>query len=472
MSALVWFRSDLRTDDNTALYNALLDHKKVAAVFYATPQQWAAHDMAAVRGEFIWRNLVELRAALEKINVPLIVRVVPQFTDIAADLTQLLSELDCRAVFANREYAINESRRDAAIAKTLDALDVGWRVFDDTTLLLPGSVRTQQGQPFKVFTPFKRALIELIGDGAIGCMASTRKAESWFAAPELPAYPYLTSTIAAEQWPAGEKAAAQRLRKFIQTQLHDYKNQRDFPAEAGTSVLSPYLAQGVISVRRCAEAALAANGGQWQGGDEGASTWLNELLWREFYTHVLALFPRVSINKPMRRETEAVTWRNDVDEFAAWCEGRTGFPLVDAAMRQLNSTGWMHNRLRMVTAMFLSKYLLLDWRMGERYFMQHLIDGDLAANNGGWQWSASTGTDAAPYFRLLSPLRQMQRFDADARFCKAYLPELRALDPKIIAQPGHRELLAVGYPPPLVDTKFARERVLQAFANAKMDFVE
>lgn len=467
MSALVWFRSDLRTDDNTALDHALREHKQVAAVFYATPQQWAEHDMAAVRGEFIWRNLAELRAALAQINVPLVVRVVPRFADIATDLTQFVSEIGCRAVFANREYAINEVRRDAAIAKTLDALEIDCRLFDDATLLPPGAVRTQQAQPFKVFTPFKRALVELIGVGAIDCRASTRTAAPWFAAPALPPYPYLKATIAAEQWPAGEHAAAQRLREFIRTRLHDYNTYRDFPADAGTSSLSPYLAQGVISVRRCVEAALAVNGGQWQGGDEGAAAWLNELIWREFYTHVLALFPRVSCHQPLRSETEAVVWRNDAGDFAAWCEGRTGFPLVDAAMRQLNSTGWMHNRLRMVSAMFLSKYLLLDWRLGERYFMQQLIDGDLAANNGGWQWSASTGTDAAPYFRLLSPVRQMQRFDAEARFCKTYLPELRALTPKIIAQPGHPDLLAAGYPPPLVDPKFARERVLQAFASAK-----
>lgn len=467
MPALMWFRSDLRVDDNTALYNAVLDHGKVAAVYYATPRQWSEHDMASVRGEFIWRNLESLRQALEKINIPLIVRCVPRFADIKTDLPSLIRELNCRSVFVNREYAVNEIRSDQTIAKMLAAMDVRWRSFDDATLLPPGSVRTQQGQPFKVFTPFKRTLIEHIGDGAVGCLTLPRKAKPWFAAPPLPDYPYRKSTVAPTLWPAGEKAAGKRLHEFIEQRLIAYKDQRDIPAENGTSVLSPYLAQGIISVRRCAEAALAVNGGQWQGGDEGAATWLNELIWREFYLHVLAQFPRVAMNRPLRVETEAVRWRRDEREFSAWCEGRTGFPLVDAAMRQLNTTGWMHNRLRMVTAMFLSKYLLLDWRMGERYFMQHLIDGDLAANNGGWQWSASTGTDAVPYFRLLSPVRQMQRFDTDAKFCKHYLPELRNIDAKIIAQPGHPDLLRAGYPAPLVDVKFARERVLHAFAQAK-----
>ncbi len=204
MSALVWFRSDLRTDDNTALDHALREHNQVAAVFYATPQQWAEHAMAAVRGEFIWRNLAELRAMLAQINVPLVVRVVPRFADIAADLTQLISEIGCRAVYANREYAINEVRRDAAIAHTLAALDISWRLFEDATLLPPGSVRTQQAQPFKVFTPFKRVLIELVGDGVIDCVAVTRTAAPWFAAPALPPYPYFSSTIDTAQWPAGE----------------------------------------------------------------------------------------------------------------------------------------------------------------------------------------------------------------------------------------------------------------------------
>ena len=467
MSALVWFRNDLRIDDNAALYNALLEHRKVAAIFYATPQQWAEHDMAAVKGEFLWRNLAALRERLDKINVPLQVRCLADYADIEADLCKVVRELNCSAVFCNREYAINEQRRDLAIENRCAREGVGWRSFHDATLLPPGAVLTRQGQPFKVFTPFRRALIDLIGDGAIGCLNSSRKAAAWFAAAPLPVYPYRASHIAAALWPAGEAAAVQRLKKFIEQRIDSYRIQRDFPGVEGTSELSPYLALGVISVRRCIEAALMVNGGQWSGGNEGAATWLNEIIWREFYLHVLAQFPQVGMHRPLRSETAAVAWRREPAEYSAWCEGRTGFPLVDAAMRQLNTTGWMHNRLRMVTAMFLSKYLLLDWRMGERYFMQHLIDGDLAANNGGWQWSASTGTDAAPYFRLLSPVRQMQRFDVEASFCKRYLPELRDIDAKLIAQPGHPDLLRAGYPAPIVDLKFARERVLQAFAQAK-----
>jgi deoxyribodipyrimidine photo-lyase len=465
MTALVWFRSDLRVDDNTALREALNAHQQVAAVFYATPEQWRAHDMAPVKAEFIWRNLTCLRSELEKINVPLFVRNVAKFTDVAADMLLLAGELASVAVYANREYAFDEQRRDEAVTRQLDTLDIPLYIYNDATMLPPGSVRTQNGQPYKVYTPFRRALLNTLGSGAIKGTALRLTAQCWRAPPPLPAYPYAASTVAADLWPAGEQYAARRLQAFLAQKITAYKEQRDLPGIDGTSGLSPYLALGVISVRRCVEAAQAIAVEPWQDGASGVGCWLNELIWREFYWHVLAQFPRVSKNLPLRRETEHVPWRRDADEFARWCNGTTGFPLIDAALRQLQQTGWMHNRLRMVTAMFLCKYLLLDWRWGERYFMQHLIDGDLAANNGGWQWSASTGTDAVPYFRLLSPVRQAERFDADATFCKKFLPELRKLPAKIILQPGHSLLLEAGYPAPMVDLKFARGRALDAFSH-------
>jgi deoxyribodipyrimidine photo-lyase len=420
--------------------------------------------MAPVRGEFLWRTLASLRGELAKRQVPLLVRQVPLFADVAADLAALTAELQIDAVYANREYAIDEQRRDAAVQQTLATSAIQWHVYDDATLLQPGSVRTLQGQPYKVYTPFRRAVLKLLGDGVLDCQATPRKAERWFEAPALPPYPYETSTVDPKSWPAGEVAAARRLRDFLADRVRDYKVRRDQPAETGTSGLSPYLALGAISVRRCVEAALAVTAGD-AASAAGAGTWIDELLWREFYIHVLAEFPRVAMHRPLRRETAAVPWRNSAVELAHWCEGRTGYPLIDAAQRQLLETGWMHNRLRMVVAIFLCKYLLLDWRLGERHFMRHLIDGDLAANNGGWQWCASTGTDAVPYFRLLSPVRQAERFDADARFCKRFLPGLRALPARIILQPGHPQLLETGYPAPMVDLAFARGRALDAFGG-------
>jgi deoxyribodipyrimidine photo-lyase len=464
MTALVWFRNDLRVDDNTALHAALNAGGRVAAVFYATTAQWALHDMAPVRGEFLWRTLECLRGELAALSVPLLVRQVPLFEDVATDLAELAAELRIDTVYANREYAIDEQRRDTAVRQALAARAVDWRDYDDATLLPPRSVRTLQGNPYKVYTPFRRAVLKLLGDGVLACQAAPRPAERWLDAPALPPYPYEHATVDPHIWPAGEAAAAQRLQDFLAGPIRDYQTQRDFPALAGTSGLSPYLALGAISARRCAEAVLAVMAGD-AAGAQGAGTWLNELLWREFYIHVLAEFPRVAMHQPLRRETAALPWRHSPEELAHWCEGRTGYPLIDAAQRQLLETGWMHNRLRMLVAIFLCKYLLLDWRLGERHFMRHLIDGDLAANNGGWQWCASTGTDAVPYFRLLSPMRQAERFDADARFCKQFLPELRELPARVILQPGHPQLLATGYPAPMVDLAFARGRALDAFAG-------
>ena len=268
-------------------------------------------------------------------------------------------------------------------------------------------------------------------------------------------------------WPAGEDEAHERLARFTSEQIHYYQDERDLPAKPGTSQLSTYLAAGVLSPRQCLHAALGSNNGEFESGSPGVFTWVNELLWREFYKHVLVGFPRVSRHRAFKPETEYLPWRNAPTELAAWQEGRTGVPIVDAAIRQLLATGWMHNRLRMVVAMFLTKNLLIDWREGERFFMRHLIDGDLAANNGGWQWSASTGTDSVPYFRIFNPLSQSERFDPEGQFIKHWLPELAALNKKEVHNPASAGGLfgVADYPAPIVDLKKSRERALSAFKS-------
>ena len=268
-------------------------------------------------------------------------------------------------------------------------------------------------------------------------------------------------------WPAGEKEARRRLDTFADEQISYYKNERDFPAKPGTSQLSAYLAAGVVSPRQCLHAALQSNQGEFESGNIGAITWINELLWREFYKHILVGYPRVSRHRAFRPETEALAWRDAPEDLAAWKEGRTGFPIIDAAMRQLLETGWMHNRLRMVVAMFLTKNLLIDWREGERFFMHHLVDGDLAANNGGWQWSSSTGTDAAPYFRIFNPVTQSEKFDSEGVFIKHWLPELAELNKKEVHNPASRRwpVWRGRLPAPIVDLKKSRERALAAFQS-------
>jgi deoxyribodipyrimidine photo-lyase len=462
MSTVVWFRSDLRADDNSALAEAARDGGRVTGLFLLTPTQWRAHDWGARKQLFVWRHVLALRERLAALGIPLWVRLAPDFAHAPAAVASFAREQRATAVYANAEYAVNEAARDGLVAEALRAQGTAWRCLHDFTVLAPGSVRTQQGAPFKVFSPFRRAWLAQVRGEPVDCVAAPA-ARAAIEPPPLPHWEPPDATLDPDWWPIGEEAARARLADFVAHRLARYHEDRDVPALDGTSRLSPYLAIGALSVRRCIEAALAHNHGEWDSGSRGAQTWLSELVWREFYTHVLADFPRVSRNRPFRPETDAIAWREPGADFARWCEGRTGYPLVDAAMRQLGATGWMHNRLRMVTAMFLSKYLLIDWRHGERFFCEQLVDVELAANNGGWQWSASTGTDAAPYFRVLSPVRQAERFDADGAFVRRWLPELAALPAKVLLQPGHPMLLAAGYPEPLVELKGARERVLIAF---------
>ena len=268
-------------------------------------------------------------------------------------------------------------------------------------------------------------------------------------------------------WPAGEAAALKRLQAFLDNKVMEYSESRNIPILDGTSRISAYLALGIISPRRCILEALKLNKFEFAAGNNGICKWIDEIVWREFYRNIMHSFPRVSKNRPFNLLTEGISWRHNDDEFEAWKTGNTGLPLIDAAMRQLLNEGWMHNRLRMVVAMFFSKNLLHDWRLGEQYFMQNLIDGDFASNNGGWQWSASTGTDAAPYFRIFNPVTQSQNFDPEGLFIKSFVPELEHLTAKEIHLPSFDIFTKADYPKPIVDLKLSRQRAIDIFKNNK-----
>jgi len=457
---LHWFRSDLRLHDNRALAAAQAAGP-VAALYIATPEQWRKHDDAPIKRDWWRRNLQALEQELQALGIPLLCCEVPLYRDIPNLLARMLPALQLAALHCNREYPVNESRRDTAVAAACKTLGVGFHLYEDQILLPPESVMNKSGQPFKVFTPYGRTVRERLTDSVV------RSAAALVQQP-LPTLPTLqdSKTLAqlswpepephwAQLWPAGEKTTLARLDKFCAAAIASYKDTRDLPAADGTSKLSPALAAGVVSVRECWRRAS-----EWQEGI-GVQTWQNELLWREFYKHVMWHFPHVNKKMAWRDDVGHIPWRHDREEFALWCQGRTGIPIVDAAQRQLLHTGWMHNRLRMLSAMFLTKHLLIDWRWGEQWFMQHLIDGDFAANNGGWQWSASTGTDAAPYFRIFNPVTQSRRFDADGEFIRQYVPELAELDNDSIHEPGL--LRPAGYPAPMIDLGFGRERALNGF---------
>jgi len=468
MRQLIWFRTDLRVHDNTAL-TAAMRAGPTLAVFLISTGQWRAHDDAPCKVDFWLRNLIMLEAQLRQLNVPLLIRYAEHWSAAPGVLAALCREHAVNCVRVNDEYGINETRRDREVKAQLDGIGVTFHNHSDQLLFPPGSIRTRSDGYFQIFSQFRKVCYQRLHTALPERLSrpATQAASTISSDPIPTQVPGFASPDQALRalWPAGETAALARLSRFADEHLHDYGRQRDFPAHPGTSQLSPYLAAGVLSPRQCLHAALRGNQGEFETGSSGAVSWINELLWREFYKHILVGFAQVSRHRAFRTNTEALPWRQAPQELSAWQEGRTGFPLIDAAMRQLRATGWMHNRLRMVVAMFLSKNLLIDWREGERFFMRHLIDGDLSANNGGWQWSASTGTDAVPWFRLFNPITQSQRFDPDGRFIRQWLPELADLDNRSIHNPSAAGgLFGVdGYPLPIVDLAASRERALSAF---------
>ncbi|EPJ94334.1 MULTISPECIES: deoxyribodipyrimidine photo-lyase [Pseudomonas] len=467
---LIWLRTDLRHYDNTAL-SAAAKRGPTAAVYLISPEQWQAHDDAPCKVDFWLRNLRTLSDSLQQLNIPLLIRTAPTWDQASAVLLELCQQLDVQAVHVNEEYGINETRRDKEVAQSLEARGIEFHRYLDQLLFQPGSILTQSGSYFQVFSQFRRICYNRLHMALPRIVARPDSQAPLNIVPD--SIPESVSGFAAPSeslralWPAGEKEAQQRLAQFADEQIHFYQDERDLPAKPGTSQLSTYLAAGVISPRQCLHAALHSNNGEFESGSPGVFTWITELLWREFYKHILVGYPRVSRHRAFRPETEYLPWRNAPDELAAWKQGRTGFPIIDAAIAQLLETGWMHNRLRMVVAMFLTKNLLIDWREGERFFMQHLIDGDLAANNGGWQWSSSTGTDSVPYFRIFNPLTQSERFDPEGRFIKHWLPQLADLNKKQVHNPASIGGLfgVANYPAPMVNLSQSRERALSAFKS-------
>ncbi|MBA8864011.1 deoxyribodipyrimidine photo-lyase [Pantoea agglomerans] len=459
---LVWLRNDLRVNDNLALHAACRDSDaKVIALYLATPAQWQQHDMSPKQAAFIHASLLQVQRALAERGIELHYQACHAFSDSIDALLQFCAKQQVDQLFYNYQYEVNERQRDAEAEKRLDDAGVICQGFDDSLLLPPGSVQSGDRSMYKVFTPFSKAFVCRLQQGLPECVPAPK-------ASPIPAFDYPTEDFDQDLFPPGEAAALKRLRHFATQPVIDYPAKRDLPALDATSRLSVYLATGVLSPRQCLHRVLHEHPDALD--NSRAFTWLNELIWREFYRHLLVAWPALCRHKPFIDWTRNVEWQRNDAHFDAWKAGKTGYPIVDAAMRQMKALGWMHNRLRMITASFLVKDLLIDWREGERYFMQQLIDGDLAANNGGWQWAASTGTDAAPYFRIFNPTTQGERFDEKGDFIRHYLPELAGVpdsdihQPHVWAEKHHKKL---DYPAPIVDHKVARKKTLDAFERAK-----
>lgn len=486
-SVVMWFRTDLRMNDNRALEQASqLAHEMnipIIGLYIASPQDYKAHLKSSAKIDFIYRHLKCLRERLADLDIPLHVEEVPNRRDVPAKIRDLVSEWKARNVFANFEYEVDELRRDRKVLDTLHDVRVSFRLCHDTCIVEPGVLKSGSGNQYSVYSPWYRAWCRYVGDNRNCIRISERPSKNppvtreQFASlfdceiPELEigeCWNKNYKDTIYSLWPAGEDAAEERLAKFCESKITKYGDKRDLPAQAATSSLSPYLAVGSISPRTCIKAAEDQNTTRKIGaGSTGIQTWISEVAWRDFYRHILAHWPHVCMNKSFKLEYSNIEWSYNEENFKAWCEGRTGFPIVDAAMRQLNQTGWMHNRCRMVVASFLCKDLLIDWRMGERYFMEHLIDGDLASNNGGWQWSASSGADPQPYFRIFNPLLQSEKYDPDGTYIRTWVPELKNIKGKMVHDPYGRgastEAKKQGYPKPLVEHKAARDKALSVY---------
>ncbi|OHV11511.1 deoxyribodipyrimidine photo-lyase [Kushneria phosphatilytica] len=469
---LVWFRTDLRTIDHTALAHAA-EQGPVIGVIVRTLKQWRNHGHGANKLDFWQRGIGALAEQLKALRIPLEILDADTFDSTPTSLLKLARELQVEALHFNDEYGLNEQQRDRSVQAKFSEVGIAVHRYTDQVLFTPGTLKTGSGDYYSVFTPFLKAWLKQISATQLAQReAPTRQAPlSDVTTDQLPALPERDQTTSSirEFWPAGEEAAADRLASFLDARANHYKEYRDFPETAATSELSPYIALGMISPRQCINAAAARNHGHLGDGDKNLTSWISELVWREFYQHLLVGYPRLSRGEPYKLETRRVPWRDNDEDFSAWCEGRTGYPLVDAAMKQLTSRGWMHNRLRMVTAMFLTKHLLIHWHRGEQFFLKHLVDGELGSNNGGWQWAASTGTDAAPYFRIFNPTTQARRFDPEGEFIARYLPELADLSPRDRHDPKPQQRREIGYPDPIVDHRAARQRALDAFSSSSDD---
>ena len=474
--SLVWFRRDLRDYDHAALYYALSHSTQVYCAFIFDTnilnQLGDKHDR---RVEFIWESIKELKSALQQKGGDLIVLHGKAKTEIH----QLAKLLQVEAVFSNHDYEPDAIARDTYVADQLKNNGIAFHHFKDQVIFEKDEILSMTGKPYSVFTPYKNMWLKRINDfylkaypvdAYIKNLAKPDGRQDFGKLMSLESMGFERTNLAELRLPTGMSGAALLFTDF-ENRMQRYKDARDFPGIKGVSYLSVHLRFGTVSIRHLARTAT-------QTGGAGAETWLSELIWRDFYFQILHHHPHIAAGKAFKAEFESLPFPNNLDHFKAWCDGKTGYPLVDAAMRQLNSTGFMHNRLRMVAASFLVKDLLIDWRWGERYFAEKLIDFDFSANNGGWQWAASTGCDAQPWFRIFNPTTQSERFDANGRFIRKYVTELSKCNDKEIHAPwlmtterqsAINVIIGRDYPRPIADHSVQRELALSLYKNQQQN---
>jgi deoxyribodipyrimidine photo-lyase len=425
---IFWFRRDLRLHDNAGLYHALKSDKPVVPIFIFDRNILdELDDKSDRRVEFIHLALQDIQKHLLKMGASLDVR----YSTPETAYTELLKEYNVEKVFTNHDYEPYAKQRDSAIEQMLKQQGVSFHTYKDQVILEKDEVLKDDGKPYTVFTPYSRRWKAALTDFYVKPYPNKKYFKNFYKQPEKKITSLEKMGFKAVNLPFPDKEWKEQV-------IRNYKDQRDIPSIPGTSRLSVHLRFGTISIRQLAAEAGALN-----------ETFLNELIWRDFYQMILWHFPNV-VGHAFKPEYDKIKWRNNEKEFQAWCEGQTGYPIVDAGMRELNETGFMHNRVRMIVASFLTKHLLIDWRWGEAYFAKKLLDFDLAANNGGWQWAAGSGCDAAPYFRVFNPYLQTQKFDPELKYIRQWVPEFEELT----------------YPQPIVQHEVARKRCLETYAVA------
>ena len=466
--SIVWFRRDLRLSDHAAL-SAAGQRGEVVPVFVIDPMLIESDRVGAKRLSWLAANLRALDRSLREHGSKLIVR----HGDPSSELLRLAQESQADCVFFNLDLTPFARERDRTVGLELEKHGITVETFDDVTLHHPEEITTQTGQPYQVFTAFKRAWLAKPQPSIDG---SRIKPKNLQLSIELDSRPITFGSETFELPAGGEAAALDHLDRFLDSVIFNYSEARNQLDRSGTSLLSPYLRFGMLSIRQAYWGAKAAIDLASEAADRtSAEAWLNELVWREFYMSLLYHFPH-TINQPLRAQFKNFEWLDDTAAFEAWCAGRTGYPVVDAALRCLNQTGWLHNRARMIVASFLTKDLLIDWRQGERYFMRQLIDGDTASNVGGWQWASGVGADAQPFFRVFNPTLQGKRFDPHGDFVRRWLPELARVPIELIHEPWKMNAMEQSqagcvidrdYPSPIIDHRLARDRALQHYRGSK-----
>jgi deoxyribodipyrimidine photo-lyase len=460
-----WFRRDFRITDNTALAAAVERGEEVVPVYLSSDWQGQHRWTGSARQEFLCGSFASLAKNLETIGGHLIIRK----GDAVNELEKLLIETGATAIFANRDPDPFGRAVEARLARVCEAKGVELFLYKDICIHERDEVLTGQGTNYRVFTPYSKAWFSLPKPAPTGSIKQikTPGGISSLPLPQLSDWGLVSSVTIPE---SGERAARERLKSFLSARVGLYGEQRDIPSLAGTSQLSQDLRFGLISPRQILAAAKKVEEGLAHDGRKSMMKFLTEIVWREFYMQLLWHYPEL-LDQEFNTTWRGMEWpgpAGQADSFDRWCEGQTGFPIVDAAMRQLAATGWMHNRARMIVAMFLTKNLHLDWRLGEAFFMRSLVDGEIASNNGGWQWSAGTGADAAPYFRIQNPWSQTKRYDPEGLYIRKWIPELKNVSTaSLLDPPQDGRPIASGYPLPIVDHSTERDRTLELFARHK-----